>query len=404
MDLGLLISQIQSVDGALKHEASKAVNRLLTIRNWLIGYYIVEYEQKGEDRARYGAGLLNVLADELNIKGLSFTALKLNRLFYISYPQIIDVVPQQFIFKNSSNQIGQTLSDQFTLENNVNQISQTLSDQFILDNDGNQIEQTLSAQFKEEKISMQSADLSPEAQLATKIVEKLSFSHITLLLSVDDALKRAYYAIEAIKGTWSVRELKRQINSLLFERSGISKKPEQLLQTLNVAADKHTHPPFVKDIYTFEFLGLPVKNAVEETDLETALLDNLQEFLLEMGHGFCLEARQKRILIGDEYFFIDLVFYHRILKCHVLVDLKIEEFSHNNAGQLNTYINYYKKEVMLQGDNPPIGILLVTNKNNALVEYATAGMDEKLFVRQYMLELPDKKQIEAFINKELQSL
>jgi YhcG PDDEXK nuclease domain len=123
-----------------------------------------------------------------------------------------------------------------------------------------------------------------------------------------------------------------------------------------------------------------------------------------MGHGFCLEARQKRILIGDEYFFIDLVFYHRVLKCHVLIDLKVDEFNHNNASQLNTYLSYCKKEMYTPGDNPPVGILLVTKKNEALVEYATAGLDEQLFVRKYMLELPDKKQIEAFIKNELRKL
>jgi hypothetical protein len=143
---------------------------------------------------------------------------------------------------------------------------------------------------------------------------------------------------------------------------------------------------------------------VEEKVLETALLDNLQHFFMELGHGFCLEARQKRIVIGDEYFFIDLVFYHRLLRCHVLIDLKVEEFNHINAGQLNTYINYYKKEVQQPGENAPIGILLVTNKNDALVEYATAGMDEKLFVRNYMLQLPGKDQLESFIKQELKTL
>lgn len=132
------------------------------------------------------------------------------------------------------------------------------------------------------------------------------------------------------------------------------------------------------------------------------MLDHLQGFLLEMGHGFCLEGRQKRILIGDEYFFVDLVFYHRILKCHVLVELKVEEFNHINAGQLNTYLNYFKAEVMRPDDNPPVGILLVTNKNDALVQYATAGMDNALFVSRYMVELPSKEQLENFIRKELE--
>jgi len=384
VNLEHLISQIQSLDGSLKHEANKAVNRLLTIRNWLIGYYIVEYEQKGEDKARYGADLLNILSASLDIKGLSVTNLKLNRLFYITYPQIRQTVSDEF---GNTSFIAEIAPD--TLENNTMKIRQTVSDEF-----GNTSIEPIKLPFA----------LSYEAQLSEKIINKLSFSHITLLLPINNPLKRAFYAIEAIKGTWSVRELKRQLNSLLFERSSISKKPELLLQSLDEKAEKLPQVSFIKDIYTFEFLGLPAKDAVEESDLESALLDHIQQFLLEMGHGFCLEARQKRILIGDEYFFIDLVFYHRVLKCHILVDLKVEEFNHNNAGQLNTYINYYKKEVQLAGDNAPVGILMVTNKNEALVEYATAGMDEKLFVRQYLLELPDKKEIEAFIKNELRTL
>lgn len=138
---------------------------------------------------------------------------------------------------------------------------------------------------------------------------------------------------------------------------------------------------------------------ISESQLEQTLLDHLQQFIVELGNGFCFEARQKKILIGDEYFFIDLVFYHRILKCHVLIDLKVDEFNHINAGQLNTYLNYYKKEVMQQSDNPPVGILMVTNKNEALVEYATAGMDNVLFVSKYLVQLPSKEQLQKLVIK-----
>jgi hypothetical protein len=154
----------------------------------------------------------------------------------------------------------------------------------------------------------------------------------------------------------------------------------------------------------FEFLGLKAQEIMEEKDLESALLDHLQAFLMELGHGFCLEARQKKILIGDEYYFIDLVFYHRILKCHVLVELKMDDFHHVNAGQLNTYVNYFKYEVMRADDNPPIGLLLVTGKNETLVQYATAGMDNQLFVSKYLLELPNRQVLEAFIQQTLRKL
>lgn len=241
--------------------------------------------------------------------------------------------------------------------------------------------------------------------IATQIVFRhLFFSHFAELALLTDSLKRTFYELESIKGCWAVRELKRQINSLYFERSGMSQKPEKLSEMVQLKAEQNTSDDIVKSVYFFEFLGIKAKDAVEEKDIEAALLDHLQEFLLEMGHGFCFEARQKKILIGDDYFFIDLVFYHRILKCHVLVDLKIDAFNHINAGQLNTYLNYYKKEVMRPDDNPPVGILLVADKNETLVEYATAGMDNLLFVSKYLLKLPNKKTLETFIRNEFKKL
>jgi predicted nuclease of restriction endonuclease-like (RecB) superfamily len=239
---------------------------------------------------------------------------------------------------------------------------------------------------------------------AEKMVSQLSYSHIEQLLPIQDPLKRAFYEVECIKGIWSVRELKRQINSLYFERCGMSLKPELLSEITQKNIRPATPSEMVKSVYVFEFLGLKVKDAAEEKDLETALLDHLQEFMLEMGHGFCFEYRQKRILIDDEYFFIDLVFYHRILKCHVIVELKIDAFKQEHMGQLNTYVAFYNAEVKREDDNPAIGILLCTEKGKKLVEYATAGMDQQLFVSKYLLELPKKEQLEAFIQKELEKL
>lgn len=157
----------------------------------------------------------------------------------------------------------------------------------------------------------------------------------------------------------------------------------------------------IRDPYIFEFLGLKPKEVMSESLLEEQLLDKLQEFLLELGHGFCFEARQKRILIGDTHNFVDLVFYHRILKCHVLVELKLEKFSHQNIGQLNTYVSWYKRNVMVEGDSPPVGILLCTQKDHALVEYALAGMDNSLFVSKYQLELPRKKDMQRFLEENI---
>ena len=184
----------------------------------------------------------------------------------------------------------------------------------------------------------------------------------------------------------------------------MSLKPELLSEITQKNIRPATPSEMVKSVYIFEFLGLKVKDAAEEKDLETALLVHLQEFKLEMGHGFCFEYRQKRILIDDEYFFVDLVFYHRILKCHVIVELKIDAFKQEHMGQLNTYVAFYNAEVKREDDNPAIGILLCTEKGKKLVEYATAGMDQQLFVSKYLLELPKKEQLEAFIQKELEKL
>ncbi len=371
MDFKYLIDSIQQTHTALVESTNRAINTNLTIRNWLIGFYIAEFEQKGEDRAKYGEKLLQKLAESLKQNSFSFRNLQLFRQFYNVYPQIMQSVIAQFSNSNDS-----------TLISIKNQLLKIGKSSII--------------QFKDERdvvgISLDT------------LISKLSFTHLVQLFSINNLPKRSFYEIECIKGSWSVAELKRQINSLYFERSGLSQNPGKLSGLVATRAKTMKPADIVKSVFVFEFLGLKSKEVVEESDLETALLNNLQEFMLELGHGFCLEARQKRTLIGDEYYFIDLVFYHRILKCHVLIDLKTEEFTHNNAGQLNTYLNYYKAEVSEPGDNPPVGILLVTNKNQTLVEYATAGMDSQLFVSKYMVELPSREQLEKFLKQEMKRL
>ena len=216
-------------------------------------------------------------------------------------------------------------------------------------------------------------------------------------MGVENPTARAFYETECIRGCWSVRELKRQIGSLYYERTALSTNKRKMSDCTNSKAEHDTLAMTIRDPYVFDFLGLKAREIVGEKTLEDALTGKLQDFLLELGNGFCFEARQKRILIGGEYFQIDLVFYHRILKCHILIDLKDEPFSHENIGQLNTYVAYYAKHEMSEGDNPPIGILLCTQKNNELVEYALAGLNQKLFVSKYQLELPSKQDMEEFI-------
>ena len=187
-----------------------------------------------------------------------------------------------------------------------------------------------------------------------------------------------------------MRELKRQIASLYYERTGLSHNKRKLAELAKQGAETQTALN-IRDPYVFEFLGLKSAEVMGESHLEQQLTEKLQAFLLELGHGFCFEAQQKRIAIGGEYYFIDLVFYNRVLKCHVLVELKLAAFNHENLGQLNTYVNWYRQHMMTEGDNPPVGILLCTDKNHALVEYALAGMDNQLFVSKYQLGLPKMK-------------
>jgi predicted nuclease of restriction endonuclease-like (RecB) superfamily len=238
--------------------------------------------------------------------------------------------------------------------------------------------------------------------VASKLIFNLSFTHIAELITIDDPTKRSFYEAECLRGNWSVRELKRQMGSLYYERSGLSHDKEKLSNLAHHEADTQEIIN-IRDPYVFEFLGLKSAEVMSESHLEAQLMDKLQAFLLELGHGFCFEASQKRILIGDEYFFIDLVFYHRILKCHILVELKLERFTHENLGQLNTYVNWYRQNMMGSDDNPPIGILLCTEKNHALVEYATAGIDNQLFISKYQLELPKKEDMQRFIDKQIKA-
>ena len=376
MKYELLVNSIEKTHSHFQQQASKAVNVALTLRNWLIGFYIVEFEQNGEDKSVYGEHLIDSLSLNLkHIKGIDRRSLFRFRQFYLLYGYLGKSISEN-ILRNGFIPLPELIEK-------VGSVTPLLEE---------------AAKVGSPTPLSENTNRIP----ADTIIYQLSYTHIEQLLNIEAELKRTFYEIESIKGCWSVKELKRQINSLYFERSGMSLKPELLRDITNQKAETLLPADIIKSVYAFEFLGLKTKDAVEESDLETALLDYLQDFMLEMGHGFCLEARQKKMLIGDEYFYVDLVFYHRVLKCHVLVDLKVEAFDHNNIGQLNTYVNYYKATVMLKEDNPPIGILLVTDKNKALVEFAPAGIDNQLFVSKYLLELPGKEQLEAFIQKEIE--
>jgi len=360
-DFNSLVSSIQEVHNHLAEQAGKAVNISLTVRNWLIGCYIAEYELCGEDRAVYGEKLLPELAKRLTAAQIS----NCNRRqlydylrFYRVYPQIVWTVSAQL---------------QALIPEGVSR--------------------------EETKVPTVSAQSIVPAE---KLLNNLSYSKLRMLVDLDDDLKRDFYAAECILGNWSVRELKRQIGSLYYERSGLSVDRGKLAALVQSGAEQAQPRLTIRDPYVFEFLGLKPAEVMSESHLEEQLTTKLQEFLLELGYGFCFEARQKRILIGGEHFFVDLVFYHRVLKCHVLVELKLEPFSQENVGQLNTYVSWYRQNMMTEGDNLPVGILLCTDKNHALVRYALAGMDNNLFVSRYTLNLPEEETIRRFLEEKLE--
>jgi predicted nuclease of restriction endonuclease-like (RecB) superfamily len=297
------------------------------------------------------------VAEQLSRQGLVRTdvrELRRYRRFYLTYPQIREAVPIEIM------------------------------------------EQTTASPIRE--------SATPELALPPReLLHSLSFTHLAELIKIEDPIKRTFYEMQCVRGSWSVRELKRQISSLYFERSGLSRDKVKLAARVGERSASTTPALAVRDPYVFEFLGLRPPEVMGESELEDALLDKLQDFLLELGRGFCFEARQKRILIGGEHFFVDLVFYHRILKCHVLLELKVDGFMHEQIGQLNTYVSWYRENEMSSGDSPPVGILLCTEKNHALVRYALAGIDNQLFVSRYQLELPAADKVRAFLEQQLRA-
>lgn len=281
----------------MQAQSVKAVNTGLTIRNWLIGCYIVEFEQNGEDRANYGDELISNLSKKIGIRGLSETNLKNSRLFYLAYPEIRQLMTDEFIQKDLILQIRQLPTDESPAD--------------------------------ERKF-----------QYFKSIIRNISFAHFVELIKIDNPVKRRYYELLILKTQINVKELKREIATLSYERLGLSADKNKAFSRITDKLTPSAPHDAVKSHYFFEFLDIKSPEQIEETMLENALINHLQQFIIELGNGFCFEARQKRILIGDEYFYIDILFYHRILKCHILVELKVGSFSHAHASQLVTYLNY----------------------------------------------------------------
>lgn len=231
---------------------------------------------------------------------------------------------------------------------------------------------------------------------------KLSWSHYVEFLSIDEDTARQFYENQSLKENWSVRELKRQINSALFHRVALSKDKNGVIDLSKNGLIIGTAKDVVRDPYILEFLDIPENDKYSEKELEQKIIDNLQMFLLELGKGFTFVKRQFRITLDNTHFYVDLVFYHRILRCFVLIDLKIGKVSHNDIGQMNMYLNYFKEEENTPADNEPIGIILSAEKSHFLVKYALGGISNKLFVSKYKLYLPDKKEFENKIKRILE--
>jgi predicted nuclease of restriction endonuclease-like (RecB) superfamily len=395
-----LLSAIAQAHTSAVGRAAAAVNQGLVLRNWLVGAYVVEFEQGGEDRAKYGDRLIERLGRDLakqGIDGLAPRMLERCRVFYRLYPQLSSAIPSSLMTELPlvlTTEPVEISSSAMTKSSGAVK-SSSLMRKSVKRHSliGESVARPISATVSRKSSLDLPTPLSPERVL------QFSWTHLIELLRLDDPWKRAFYENECLLGAWSVRQLQRQIGSLLYERTGLSKNKRAVVaRARKQSADAPaTIEDLIRDPYVLEFAGLADRAAYSENDLESALLNHVQTFLLELGTGFCFEARQFRITVGNEHDRIDLVFYHRRLRCHVLLDLKIRAFSHADAGQMNFYLNYFKKNMMAPGDHPPVGIVLCSDKDETKVEYATAGLSQKLFVSRYLVALPSAEKLSAFV-------
>lgn len=360
-DFERLVELCRRTHEETRQAASRAVDRSLVVRNWLFGWYIVEYEQSGADRAEYGAQTLKKLAAALKAKigdGFSVRSLEQFRRFFLQFQE----------------SVPQTAKSQ-----TVSAISGTAH-----------ISQTLSAKFAASREGLPQVPQLASAALIQHFV--LGWSHYVTLLSVTNPDARRFYEIEAADNGWSVRELKRQLDSALYERLALSRDKHEVRRLAREGQVVEKASDLIKDPVVLEFLDLEEKPAYSESDLEAAIIDRLQQFLLELGKGFLFEARQKRFSLDDSHFFVDLVFYNRLLRCYVLLDLKIGKLTHQDLGQMQMYVNYFDRYVKIDDELPTIGILLCDRKNDAVVEL-TLPEGANIYASKYQLYLPSKREL-----------
>ena len=355
----ILFQQVVELLQNARQQVLRTVNSTMVYTYFEIGRMIVEEEQSGKNRAEYGKQILKGLSQQLTNelgKGYSLRNLEQIRKFYL-------------IYSNSA-----TVLRIFDIQK-----TQTLSAQ-LLDN----ISQTLYAELN--------------AQTLFSIF-KLTWSHYSFLMRIDDEKERRFYEIESEKYNWSVRELKRQYDSALYARLALSRDKEGILKLSEQGQIIEKPKDIIKDPYILEFLGLPELHQYSETDLEEEIINKLEHFLLELGHGFTFVARQKRITFDDKQFRIDLVFYNRILKSFVLIDLKIGELKHQDLGQMQMYVNYYDREMRLEDENKTIGIVLCQNKSDLVVEYTLPKNNEQIFASKYKTVLPSREDLIKLISE-----
>ena len=354
---------------------ARTVNTTQVVANWLVGRELVEEEQQGRRKARYGDELLRTIAGRLQTSfggGYSHTNLKLFRQFYQRYPRLLD------------GPIGHTLRDQFQISGQDSAPA------------------AVAALPDRSAIGHTACD---QSWLPGLLHPNLAWSLYRHLLKVESPDARAFYEIEAIKNNWSARELERQMHSLLFERLAKSKDKAGLMKLATKGQQIAAPADVFKDPVVIEFLGLPESHRLVESDLEQALINNLQAFLLELGKGFAFVSRQERITLDGDHFYIDLVFYHTVLKCYVLIDLKVGKLTHGDLGQMQLYANYFDQERRTGGDNPTLGLILCTDKNDAVVKYLLGpDQSKKIFTSRYKLHLPTEAELAMELKRELKEL
>ncbi len=347
--IGDLLPKIRSLIASARGAAERSVNTLQVLTNFEVGRLIVEHEQEGAERAVYGRALMQELATSLTDefgRGFSRRNLEYMRKFYLTY-------------RDREPQISQTVSAQFPAPT------------------GDRTPAELGAAEKTQKSSA---------------FFTLGWSHYVFLISIENPDERAFYEIEASAGGWTLAELKRQFDSGLYERLALS-RDRDAIHDLAREGQIVTEPKDVlKSPYVLEFLGLEERPSYSESDLESAIIDKLEHFLLELGKGFLFEARQKRFTFDEDHFFVDLVFYNRLLRCYVLIDLKIGKLSHQDLGQMQMYVNYFDRHVKTADERPTVGIILCKKKHEALVEI-TLPENSSIYASEYQLYLPSKEQL-----------